>query len=196
MFRNEDTQGWSMIMKSRIHSACLIAMVLLAPAAFGEIVYDDDCGGCGGPGGASPYALANGGNPFVDSYGWGEMSYYTTTPLTNGHCYYYVSAWAEAHVRCADDGSCIAAAAGYADGDGPDGSIHASADASCSGPPSNDDSSPGTDADEGVADGPLPAWTSTSTSYSAEACAVVDEGSAQMANANAYIVAWCTLSSR
>lgn len=175
-------------MKSRIWSGCLVAMFLLAPVALGEIVPSSH----GSPGGASPYAYANGSSPFVDVYAWGDESYYTTTDIQNGHMSYYVSAWAEAHVRSGSSGSC-AAAAGYADADGLDGSKHVSAGVGAYGPGDDDGTDAPTDPTPGQADGFMLAWTSTSASYEAEATAVVDQGSGQTAWANAYIVAWCSL---
>jgi hypothetical protein len=174
-------------------SVSLLALFVFAPVAFAEIVYSEDCGGCGSPGGSTPNAFANGSSPFDESYGWGEMSYYTTVNLINGICYYEVTGWAEAHVRYADEEPCIAAAVGYADADGPDGPISVSVGACASAYPREDAYDP-TVYDYGQANGYMLAWTSTSSSHSAQAVAVVGESSGQTAYAHGCVSAWCSLS--
>jgi hypothetical protein len=183
-------------MKSWMWSTCFIAMFLFAPVALGEIMYSDDSWGCGSPGGATPSAFANGYSPGTMEDGGGSMSYWTTEDLQDGHCYYEVYAYAEAHIRFADGESCAAAAVASASADGPDGSISASASANVSGSgyDGGDDDYGPEDYDSGQADGHMWAWTSTSSSHSAAAGAGVQYLSGETAWAHGCEHAWCSLS--
>ncbi len=185
-------------MKSHMRIVSLIAVSLVAPVAFGEIVYTEDCGGEGSVGATTVSAFANGSNPHDEAGGWGWMSYYTTEDLYNGHCYYEVYAYADATLAFADGKQCQAEGAGSASADGPAGSISRSAYVFLSGSGYSGGQS-GWNAqsppdDHRQADGFMWAWTSTSSSQSAGAGAGVYPGSGETAYGHGCVHAWCSLS--
>ena len=176
----------------------LIAVSLVTPVAFAEIVYDEDHA----PASTSAYtnvtAYANGYDSEDSVGGWGWQSYWTTTEGYNFHWYYDVYAYVCASLTIVDGKEAQAMAAGSASGWGPDGSsrnkdayIYLDSDESLS---DEDPKLPDVPGDHWSGDGHLFAGYGVHSSQNGGAGAGVYPGSGDTAYAHACIQAWCSLS--